>query len=79
MKFTRCPDLDPQTRIHIVMLAWLHQGVCGKRTEIARSYQISRMFLYQLLLAANLQLEALFSDEKRLFQPDHPHLDPLSV
>lgn len=77
MKFTRRPDLDPQTRIHIVMLAWLHQGVYGKRTEIARSYQISRTFLYQLLLAANLQLEALFSDEKRPFQPDPPHLDQL--
>ena len=77
MKFTRRPDLDPQTRIHIVMLAWLHQGVYGKMTEIAKSYQISRTFLYQLLLMANLQLETLFSDEKLLFQKDHRHLEQL--
>ena len=77
MKFTRRPDLAPQTRIDIVMLAWLHQGVYGKMTEIANSYRISRTFLYQLLLMANLQLETLFSDEKLLFQKDHYHLDQL--
>ncbi len=49
MKFTRRPDLAPQTRIDIVMLAWLHQGVYGKMTAIAKCYQISRTFLYQLL------------------------------
>ena len=42
MKFTRRPDSDPQTLIHIVMLAWLHQGVYGKMTQIATSYRISR-------------------------------------
>ena len=77
MKFTRRHDLEPQTRIYIVMLAWLHQGVYGKMTEIAKAYQISRTFLYQLLLMANLQLETLFSDEKLLFQKDHRHLDQL--
>lgn len=77
MKFIRRPDLDPHTRIHIVRLAWLHQGVYGKMTQIAKSYQISRTFLYQLLLMANLQLETLFSDEKLLFQKDHQHLDQL--
>ena len=77
MKFTRRPDLAPQTRIEIVILAWLHQGVYGKMTEIAQYYQISRTFLYQLLLMANLQLETLFSDEKLLFQKDHRHLDQL--
>ena len=60
MQFIRRPDLDPQTRIHIVMLAWLHQGLYGKMTEIANSYRISRTFLYQLLLMATLQLETLF-------------------
>jgi hypothetical protein len=59
------------------MLAWLHQGVYGKMTQIAQAYQISRTFLYQLLLAANLQLEVLFSDEKLLFQKDHQHLEHL--
>jgi hypothetical protein len=77
MKFIRRPDLDPQTRIHIVMLAWLHQGLYGKMTEIANSYRISRTFLYQLLLMATLQLETLFSDEKLLFQKDHRHLESL--
>jgi hypothetical protein len=77
MKFIRRPELDPHTRIHIVRLAWLHQGVYGKMTQIAKAYQISRTFLYQLLLMANLQLETLFSDEKRLFQKDHQHLDQL--
>src|SRR5216684_5092255 len=77
MKFTRRPDLAPQTRIDIVMLAWLHQGVYGKMTDIAQCYQISRTFLYQLLFLANLQLETLFSDEKLLFQKDHRHLEQL--
>jgi hypothetical protein len=77
MKFIRRPDLDPQTRIHIVMLAWLHQGLYGKMTEIANAYRISRTFLYQLLVMATLQLETLFSDEKLLFQKDHRHLESL--
>src|SRR5713101_6322131 len=77
MKFMRRPDLDPQTRIQIVMLAWLHQGVYGKMTHIAQYYQISRTFLYQLLLMANFQLETLFSDQKLLFQRDHRHLEQL--
>src|SRR6516162_7805232 len=77
MKFTRRPDLDPHTRIEIVRLAWLYQGIYGKMTQIAQVYQISRTFLYQLLLAATLQLETLFSDEKLLFQKDHQHLEQL--
>src|SRR5467141_3459948 len=77
MKFMRRPDLEPQTRIQIVMTAWLHQGVYGQMTNIAKFYQISRTFLYQLLFMANLQLETLFSDEKLLFQKDHRHLDQL--
>ena len=55
------------------MLAWLQQGVYGKMTAIATVYRISRTFLYQLLLMANLQLETLLSDEKFLFQKDHYH------
>jgi hypothetical protein len=77
MKFTRRPDLDPQTRIYIVMLAWRSQGVYGKMTQIAQAYQISRTFLYQLLLMAHLQLETLFSDAKHLFQKDPRPLDHL--
>ena len=77
MKFMRRPDLDPQTRIQMVMTAWLHQGVYGKMTQIAQYYQISRTFLYQLLFVANLHLETLFSDEKLVFQKDHRHLEQL--
>jgi hypothetical protein len=77
MKFTRRADLARQTRIHIVMLAWLYQGVYGKMTEIANTYLISRTFLYQLLLAVNGQLELLFSDEKRLFQKEYQYLEHL--
>jgi hypothetical protein len=77
MKFTRRPDLTPQTRIDIVMLAWLHQGVYGKMTAIATYYKISRTFLYQMLFMVHLQLETLFSDEQLLFQKDHRHLEHL--
>jgi hypothetical protein len=69
MKFIRRPDVPPQTRIHIVMLAWLHQGVYGKMTQVANAYGISRTFLYQLLMAATLQLEVLFSTHHRLQSP----------
>jgi hypothetical protein len=77
MKFMRRPDVDPQTRIQIVRQAWLNQGVYGQMTHIAKYYQVSRTFLYQLLLAAHLQLEVLFSDAKILFQKDHRHLEQL--
>ncbi len=77
MKFTRRPDLAPPTRIEIVRLAWLYQGVYGKMTQIAQYYQISRTFLYQLLFMANLQLEILFSDEKLLCQKDQRHFEHL--
>jgi hypothetical protein len=79
MKFMRRPDLDPQTRIQIVMLAWLNQGIYGKMTQIATYYRISRTFLYQLLFVANLHLATLFSDEKRLVQDDQWHIEPLIV
>ena len=79
MKFARRPDLTPQTRMDIVMLAWLHQGVYGKMTQIAAYYQISRTFLYQLIFLATLQLETLFRDEKLLFQKDHRYVEHLLV
>jgi hypothetical protein len=61
------------------MLAWLHQGIYGKMTEIAKHYRISRTFLYQMLFVANLHLETLFSDEKLLFQKDYQHLEQLML
>ena len=55
MKFTRRPDLDPQTRIDIVKDVWINQGIYGKMTQIAQDYHISRTFLYQLSWAAKHQ------------------------
>jgi hypothetical protein len=77
MKFVRRRDLDPQTRIHIVMLAWFNQGIYGKMTQIAQYYRISRTFLYQLLFVATLQLETLLSDEKRPGEQDQRHVEQL--
>jgi hypothetical protein len=76
MKFIRRHDLTPHTRIDMVKLAWLHQGIYGKMTHIAQDYHLSRTFLYQLMWAANLQLETLFSDHKPHVQDPHPLLEP---
>ena len=76
MKFTRRPDLDPQTRIEIVKHVWIHQGIYGKMVQIAQEYQISRPFLYQLTWAARDHLEELFSDPQHLAQPTHLLLEP---
>lgn len=79
MKFIRRPDLTPQTRIHMVMLAWLNQGAYGKMTQIAKAYRISRTFLYQLLMAATTQLEVLFSDDQHQVQNLSSPLDHLTL
>jgi hypothetical protein len=76
MKFIRRHDLTPPTRIEMVRLAWLNQGIYGKMTQIAQDYHISRTFLYQLLWAANLQLETLFSDQQPHVQDSQPLLEP---
>ena len=77
MKFMRRPDLDARTRIQIVMLVWLHQGVYGKMTQIAAYYRISRTFLYQTFIMANIHLEIFFSEESLLLEQDHRHLEQL--
>ncbi len=76
MKFIRRHDLPPHTRIEMVRLAWLNQGIYGKMTQIAQDYHISRAFLYQLIWAANLQLETLFSDQQPHVQDSQPLLEP---
>jgi hypothetical protein len=76
MKFIRRRDLTPHTRMDIVRLAWLNQGIYGKMTQIAQEYHLSRTFLYQLIGAANLQLETLFSDQKPCVQAPHPLWEP---
>src|SRR6266581_3190933 len=70
-------DSSPSTRIEMVRLAWLNQGIYGKMTHIAQDYHISRTFLYQLMWAADLQLEMLFSDQKPHVQDPSPLLEPL--
>jgi hypothetical protein len=45
-------------------------------TQIAQEYHISRTWLYQLIWAANLQLETLFSDQKPCVENPSPLLDP---
>src|SRR5207245_1557499 len=75
MKFLRRHDLDPHTRIEMVKLAWLHQGIYGKMTQIAQDYHISRTFLYQLTWAAQHQLETLFSISTSL-PPSRCHSRP---
>ena len=76
MKFIRRHDLTPHTRIEMVRLAWLNQGIYGKMTHIAQEYHISRTFLYQLMWAANLQLETLFSDQQPHIEDPHPLFEP---
>ncbi len=76
MKFIRRHDLTPHTRIEMVRLAWLNQGIYGKMTQIAQEYHISRTFLYQLIWAADLQLETLFSDQKPHIENPHPLFEP---
>jgi hypothetical protein len=76
MKFTRRPDLDPQTRIDIVKDVWINQGIYGKMTQIAQDYHISRTFLYQLSWAAKHHLEALFSDSQHLIEPPDFPIEP---
>src|SRR5712691_516215 len=76
MQFIRRHDLTLHTRIDIVRLAWLNQGIYGKMTQIAQDYLISRTWLYQLLWAANLQLETLCSAQKPCVEPPPPLLDP---
>ncbi len=72
MKFIRRHDLTPHTRIDIVRLAWLNQGIYGKMTQIAQDYHIFRTLLYQLIWAANLQLTTLFSAHKPHIQAPQP-------
>ena len=55
MQFIRRHDLTPRTRIDIVRLAWLNQGIYGKMTPMAQDYHISRTWLSQLIGAATLQ------------------------
>jgi hypothetical protein len=77
MQFIRRHDFTPHTRIEMVRLAWLNQGISGKMTHIAQDYHISRTLLYQLIWAANLQWETLFSAQQPHIQAPQSLLEPL--
>jgi hypothetical protein len=49
MKFMRRPDIDTVARVHIAVQAFLGLGVYGAITRIAKSYRVSRLFVYTLL------------------------------
>jgi hypothetical protein len=49
MKFMRRPDIDTVARVHIATQAFLGLGVYGTITRIAKSYRVSRLFVYKLL------------------------------
>src|SRR6516162_3253002 len=49
MKFMRRPDIDTVARVHIAAQAFLGLGVYGAITRIAKSYRVSRLFVYKLL------------------------------
>jgi len=51
MKFLRRPDLSPATRAQIALDAFVHQGVWGYVTELARQHHVSRQFIYLLIWA----------------------------
>jgi hypothetical protein len=64
MQCIRRHDLTPHTRIEMVRLAWLHQGIYGTMTHIAQEYHLSSTWLSHLRWAANLPLETLFGEQK---------------
>lgn len=49
MKFMRRHDLDSLTRINIAMQAYFALGIYGEITRLAKLYNVSRLFIYQLL------------------------------
>jgi hypothetical protein len=49
MKFMRRPDIDTVARVHIAAQAFLGLGIYGAITQIAKSYRVSRLFVYKLL------------------------------
>ena len=62
MKFLRRPDLNTEIRINIVLVALFSQGAYGTITRLARKYNVSRTFIYELIWTANLVLTDAFSE-----------------
>lgn len=62
MKFIRRPDIDNVARLRIAVQAFLGLGVYGEITRIARSYRVSRLFVYKLLWQLMLLYELEVGD-----------------
>ncbi len=62
MKFLRRPDLDAEVRINIVLAAFFSRGVYGAITRLAKKYNVSRTFIYELIWAANQALTDAFNE-----------------
>lgn len=75
IKFIRRPDLDTQTRINLVAQALACQGIYGARTALAKQYQISRSFLYQVIGISLLCLNELFATQRLESVPARFELD----
>lgn len=61
MKYRRRADIGSVKRVEIAVQAYLGQGIYGKISELAREYEISRLFVYKLLW----QLLLLFEIERK--------------
>jgi hypothetical protein len=66
MKCMRRPDIDTVARVHIAAQAFLGLGVYGAITPRAKSYRVSRLFVYTLLW----QLMLLY--ELEVYAPSSP-------
>ena len=76
MTCIRRHDGTPHTRIDMVRLVWLHQGLYGKMTHMAQESHRSRTWLYQLMWAANRPVATLCSAQKPCVANPSPLLDP---
>ena len=61
MKYQRRPEINSVMRIEIAVQAYLGLGVYGEITRLAKSYNVCRLFIYQLLW----EMRDLFEIEPR--------------
>lgn len=61
MKYQRRPDINSVMRIEIAVQAFIGQGKYGEITRLAKTYNVCRLFIYQLLW----EMRDLFEIERR--------------
>lgn len=66
MKFMKRPDIDNVARLKIAVQAFLGLGVYGEITRIAKSYRVSRLFVYKQLWLLMLLFELEVSNSSSL-------------